>query len=306
MQQADVAVTRLAARQVGLVTRPQVLTAGLSADQLKRRLSSGLLVASQRGVYRLGGAPQSFEQTLLAACLAAGPRAVASHRSAALLWRLRDVEARVLEITVPGGGQPRLRGARVHRTRQLDRFDVTRLGRIPVTRPTRTLLGLAAVAPEVVEGALDDALVRELVTVRALIRFLERTGARGRDGTARLRNLVRQRLDGQAATESALEDAFVRLLREAGLPPPVRQYAIRLPGRPAVRLDFAYPSRRLAVEVDGRRWHSARADVERDRSKSNLLAALGWRLLRFGWSDVRDRRGHLAATVAHLLRAEGA
>ncbi len=73
-----------------------------------------------------------------------------------------------------------------------------------------------------------------------------------------------------------------------------------------MRLDFAYPVERLGLELDGRRWHASRADRERDRSKANLLGALGWRLLRFDWSDVHDHGDEVLRLVAGLACAEGA
>ena len=301
MDRADIAVTRLAARQLGLLTRGQALAAGMSPDQVKRRLASGLLVANQRGVYRLGGAQQTFEQRLLAACLAAGGRAVASHRSAASLWRLRGVKPGVAEITVPGEGKPRLRGVSVHRSARLDRADVTRLGAVPVTRPARTLLDLAAVAPELAEGALDDALVRELVTVGSVTRLLGRVGASGRTGTSLLRELVARRAEGQAPTESPLEDAVVRVLRAHRLPEPERQYVVPLPEGGVVRVDLAYPDVRLGIEADGSVWHSSRKDFLRDRARTNRLVVLGWTLLRYGWADVR-RGDALAAEVSRVRR----
>jgi very-short-patch-repair endonuclease len=196
---------------------------------------------------------------------------------------------------------------RTHATRRLDPVDVARRGAIPLTSPARTLLDLGGVAPpEAVESAMEDALHRRLVARPQLDALLLRLGRPGRPGVATLRAVLAGRDRRAAPTESILEDAFVRLLRQGGLPAPARQYPIRAPGRPPVRLDFAYPVSRVAIELDGRRWHSGRADVERDRTKSNLLAALGWRLLRFGWSDVHDRGAGVVTAVADLLRAEGA
>lgn len=37
------------------------------------------------------------------------------------------------------------------------------------------------------------------------------------------------------------------------------------------------------VEVDGARWHP---DPTPDQARDNALAALGWRVLRFSWSQL--------------------
>ncbi|MDQ6796444.1 MAG: hypothetical protein M3011_00225 [Actinomycetota bacterium] len=161
--------------------------------------------------------PRTVEQDLLAACLAGGTSAVASHRSAAAVFGLRGVGWGQPEITVRGTARPRMHGVILHRS-QLDAADRGRRGAIPVTRPARTLLDLAVVEPAVVEGALDDALVRGLTTLGSLGRMLERSGGPGRAGSDLLRELVAVRSTGQASTESPLEDRLVWLFRGHGLP----------------------------------------------------------------------------------------
>jgi hypothetical protein len=49
----------------------------------------------------LPGFPRTWEQQLMAACLALGPAAVACHRAAAELWKLDGIEPGVIEIYVP-------------------------------------------------------------------------------------------------------------------------------------------------------------------------------------------------------------
>lgn len=277
----------------------------MSRRQLEGALASGALVTVHRGVYRAAGSRRTFEQSVLAACLAA--KGVASHATAATLWEMRGWNTSRVEVTVAGRRQPQLAAVVGHCTRRLEHTDVARRGPIPVTSPGRTLLDLAAVGPPgAVESALEDALHRRLVTADRLEASLSRGVQQGRPGVAMLRAILEGRDGGAAATESVLEDAFLRLLRDAGLPEPERQYEIRLPGRPAIRLDFAYAVERVAFELDGRRWHASKADRERDRFKANALAALGWRLLRFDWSDVHDHGGEVVRIVTGLLRAEGA
>jgi very-short-patch-repair endonuclease len=189
----------------------------------------------------------------------------------------------------------------VHRSTGLGRADTTRHRRIPVTTPARTLLDLGAVAPELVEPAMEDALFRGLVTLSSLRRALERVGVQGRDGTAVLRDLVDRRARGTAPTESPLEDALVALLRRHRLPEPVRQHPVDLGNGRTARVDLAYPAARLVIEADGRRWHSGRADFESDRERGNLLAARGWTVLRFGWDDVRRRGDQVVDAVQRVL-----
>jgi very-short-patch-repair endonuclease len=302
MSNSDSAVHPLAERQHGLVTRAQLRQLGLSDRQITARLRWGLLTPVHRGVLRITAVARSPEQALLAACLAAGVGAVASHRSAAALWELRGIDWPRPELSVPNDRRPSVAGATVHRSAMLGRPDVTRHRRIPVTTPARTLLDLGAAAPELVEPAVEDALLRGLVTLPSLRRALERVGAHGRGGTAVLRDLVAQRARETAPTESPLEDALVALLRRHRLPEPVRQHPVAVGGGRVVRLDLAYPDARVGIEADGRRWHSGRADFQSDRERGNHLAARGWTVLRFGWDDVGRRGDRVADDVRRVLQ----
>lgn len=54
----------------------------------------------------------------------------------------------------------------------------------------------------------------------------------------------------------------------------------RLPVGP-YRLDLAFPRVRLAVECDGKAYHSTPAQLASDQRRSDYLVALGWTVLRF-------------------------
>ena len=293
----DVQLNRLAAGQHSLAHRKQALDLGMTARQIDERVASGLLVPEHRGVYRLAGAPRSGEQVILAACLAAGNGSVASHRSAGVLWALRGIEAVEPESTVPATRLPTLRGVVVHCTDRLERVDVSRRLRNSRHHAARTLLDLGAVAPApVVESALEDALMRRLVTFALLTATLERLGGPRRDGAGVLRALVEERDPATAPTQSMLEDLLFRVVRRGGLPAPVRQYEVA-----GVRLDGAYPHIRLGLEADSRAWHGGRRDVQRNSDKANLLLAHGWRVLHFTLFDLTRRVAYVVGSVGQEL-----
>lgn len=302
MKGPEAAVLALAARQHTVFSRGQALRAGMTARQIELRQASGHLVTIHRAVYGVAGAPPSFERSLMAACLAGA--GVASHRSAAALWRLRGCEPGTVDIVVHRRRRPELAGVVAHTTDRLEAIDVTERLRIPVTTPGRTLLDLGAVADATtVESALEDAVLRDLVSVAWLHRTVERLGEPGRSGAGVLKRLLAERDAATAPTDSMLEDALLRLLRRAGLPDPVRQYLVPVPGHPAVRLDLAYPPLLLGIEADGRLWHSGRADVQRNCAKGNLLVGLGWRVLHFTWADVHRRPAYVVGVVRNEMEA---
>lgn len=175
-QAREQAVARLAARQHGVLTRGQLLQAGLGEDAIDSRLKRGRLRRLHRGVYVLGPTvPEHARET--AGVLACGPGAVSSHRSAAFLWRLLPYPARArgVDVTVAGRNATTRPGITVHRVRELSAVETTTKHGIPVTTPARTLLDLASsVAPRELEQALAEAFARNLTTRPKLLSLVER------------------------------------------------------------------------------------------------------------------------------------
>jgi hypothetical protein len=306
MERHEVRLAELAATQHGLVTAAQAEAGGLSRRAVHRRVASGLLIPVHRGVYRHAATPDSPRTDLMAAVLACGDGAVASHRSAGRLWRLRDVPRWRPEVTVCRTSCPMAPGIVVHRTDTLGHEDVAVVHGIPVTSVARSLLDLGAILPApVLATTAEDACIRHLVTPLDLVATLERLGRPGRRGTSALRTVVR----GIVPTEdldSRLEHDLLRLIRASGAPPPVAQLDALVGGGRRVTFDFAWPHRRIAIEADGRRWHATGRDFERDLARHNAVQAAGWRLYRYGWADVHQRPDRTRADIAGALGLAGA
>lgn len=296
-----VTIDRVAAGQLGLITRRQLLSAGLSASGIDSRVAAGRLFVVHPGVYLVPAAPRSWEQGLLAAWLASGPASAISHVAAGVVWNLERVDAAQPQIVIPHPRRLRLEGVVVHRTRTLERNDLVRRDLIRVTTPTRTIVDLAgALAPDLLEDALDDALRRRLTSVPTLERRLERLGNRGVPGSGVLRRLLRER-SGIRVSDSGLENRFKRRLQRAGLPLPVAQYEVRDERRRLIaRVDFAYPAQRLAIEIDGYGNHSGRKNWESDLARQNRLVVVGWRFLRFTHRDLEAQDGPFGSIEAAL------
>ena len=54
---------------------------------------------------------------------------------------------------------------------------------------------------------------------------------------------------------------------------------------------------RLIVEGDGRRWHTRKADYERDRLRDNEATAHGYAVLRFTYEMLRHSPGDCLDTL---------
>ena len=100
------------ATQYGLVTSTQALKV-MTFARLRHELVVGRLEPVRRAVFRVAGAPESWHQFVLAACLAR-PGTCASFSTAAALWGLPGFDPEGIEITVPGFNRARLEHVIVH------------------------------------------------------------------------------------------------------------------------------------------------------------------------------------------------
>ena len=292
---ASASLATVAHRQHGVFTRRQAIEAGYALGQIDHRVQTNEWVAVDHGVYRAAQTPTSWLQRLMAACLA-GP-AVASHRAAAELWGFPGYATGLIEVTAVRHKRRKPSDVVWHETVRLDERQATVLEGVPVTRPGRTIIDLGAVVDvTTLLHALDDALRRRLTSLQALEAELQRWGDRRR-GSGRVRRAIALRV-GQPIPESILESEFEELVRREGLPIPSRQWTVRGPdGTVIARVDFAYPVARLAIEIDGARYHDDRRDLDRQ----NAIESLGWRVQRFTARHIRYRPTDVAVMIMSAL-----
>lgn len=302
MSSLDAHLVRIAAARHGLVTRSEALAAGATDRLIQVRLDAGRWQHAAASVYRIGGAPVTWHSRLLAACLAAGPEALASHRSAAVLWGIDGFRPGAPEIVTPRHRRSRQPGVRVHESTDLAAARPTVRAGVPVTGAARTLLDLGAVvSADRVGHAVDDARRRRLVTWTDLYGTLVVHARRGRRGVGPFRAVLDGRFGERTVPESRFERLVLVLLEDAGLPVPEPQYEVRDPlGRLVARVDLGYPAQRVAVELDGRH-HLTDAGFEQDRPRQNELELLGWLVLRYTWRFFVERPERLCSEIAAAL-----
>jgi len=283
----------------GLFRSSDALRCGLSTAQLKNRVRWGLAQPVCKGVYRIGGAPSGIRQHLLAGSWRVnGP---ASHRSAAELLGIWDRPASRPELSVQRAGAHEFSGLIVHRSGDLDRSLVIERHGIQATGPARTLVDVGqVVSPAVLEQMVHRAVHLGIVRLQDVVDEYRALSRPGRRGAGPIGELLRSIAPGMAAAESVLEVLILRIIRDAGLPEPVRQFELAVDGR-RVRLDFAYPDQLVFLEGDGFGAHGTRSAFESDRARQNLLVVAGWRPLRFTWRQARFDPHTVSATVAAAL-----
>jgi very-short-patch-repair endonuclease len=298
----DADLAERAELQHGVISRAQAMACGLTASALARRLAAGRVVALHPGVYRWPGTPVTWEQEVVAACLACGPGTVASHRSAAAVWGLLD-RTDLVEVATRRPRCPKPRGVLLHRSTDLDDTHTTVRRGLPVTNPLRTMVDLGAVVGhQAVEDALDRGLGAHLFSVAAVEHLLFDVARPGRRGCGVLRQVLDRRALGAARPDGLLEPRMARLMRSAGFPPAAFQHVVPEAG---ARVDFAYPTIRLAIEVDGFAFHSSSDAMSSDHDRHNRLLAAGWRVVRFTWPDVVRRPQRVTTRLSAVLASLG-
>jgi len=286
-----------AASNHGLLTLADLCELEFSGRRVSRLVAEGILERLHRGVFRLCGAPSSWEQTLLAAVSAPGPARVASHRSALRLWGLRSDDS--IEVTVRYPANCRLPGVIAHRSVDLIDDDITDCNGISVTTVARTLCDAGLIfPPHEVQRLVDHAVAIGLAGRAALMGVRRRVGEHGRNGVVKLESAVDGLPAGAERADSGPEVRLLRLIAEAGLPAPTPQHTVVVENRTR-RIDLSYPSVRLALEYDGNTPHTRVDRFVDDRRRQNALVDIGWTVLRYTNEELRERPW---VTIAQIRR----
>ena len=283
-------IASLADEQLGLVTRRQLAAAVVTDDAIRVRLRDGRLRPLHRGVYAAGHRHLTREALLLAAVLACGPGAVASHRSAGVLWEVRDASRSSVDVTTRSSSRSRNPGIDRHTTRRLAADEVTVRRGVPVTTVERTLADLAClVGVDDLRRTMERADSRYGIDVPRLER-----SARGRAGAPVIRKILADW--SPAPTHRGLEECLLALVQRSGLPEPRVNWPLC-----GLEVDLLWPRARLVVEADSRAFHGTAAAFERDRHRDAVLAAQGHRVLRFTWLQVTRAPAEVVAAIRQAL-----
>jgi hypothetical protein len=285
----DEVIGRLARGAHGVVTRRELLEAGVTAKKIRRRVERGSLIVVHRGVYRAGHLAPGREAHYVAAVKACGDRAVLCGRAAAHLWRLIKGSPPQPEILAPT--KRLVPGVITHRSRTAS-TDVADWRGIPLTSVPRTLVDLASSLPEpALARACHEAGVLYRTTPRQVDELLKRLpNAPGRRKLERV-------LHGEVpVTLSRLESRFLKLLRDVHLPLPITN---RVAG--SHRVDCRWPQHRLTVELDSYRFHNSQHSWHRNRLREREARSRGDEFRRYTSVDVFEEARSMLGELRGLL-----
>ena len=286
-------VARIASARHGVVTRAQLLDAGITRREIGWRVRRGDLIRVHRGVYRVGHWAPSIEATYLAAVLAAGEGALLCGLAAAHLLGLVKGQAPPPEVIAPT--ERRIEGVKTHRSRAAgDGRDATIVRGIPVTTVPRTLVDISSeLSLDELARACHEAGVRYGTTPATVEAALARRP--NGPGTKKLRRVIRGDVH---VTLSTLEARFLELLRNENLPLPITNKPAG--GR---RVDCRWPDHHLTVELDSYRFHNSRHSWEQDRRREREARARGDDFRRYTYGDVFERPALMLRELRYLRPA---
>jgi hypothetical protein len=299
----EVALMELARDQHQVFRRRDAIKCGLSDQQIEDRVAAGRFVALHWGVFTLASAPPSFRRDLMAALLAAGPRAFASGRAAARLHGLPYGIEEIVEITCPRWRRDQHARLIVHeRLRVLD-GDYCVVDGIRCSRAELTLIEIAAVlGPDWAERVFHAIRRERLGTYASMHAMFRRHARRGTPGIAAVRKLLERYEPQSAPTESELETTVLQTIRRLGFPEPETQVVVHdAAGRFVGRADFGYRELRIVILYHSRTWHVTDEDNERDDSQRNAYWRAKWIPIVVRWNDIRAGGQELAGALREAI-----
>jgi hypothetical protein len=289
-------------RSCGHAASREQLLRLLTRNELDHEVAAGYLAAPFPRVYCRPWELDDREVRERAALLSVGRPAVLSHLTALRRWGLTVPDTGDVHVTVPIGRHPlsAAPGLVVHRTRI--RSTARPVGGLLTIDPAYAVVQSWPLVPGIDQRApAIEAVRKRVVTPPALRTAAERAiGMPGRSRLLRLTGLL------DAGCESELEIwGHLGVFAVPGLAHGVPQKIVHVGGR-TYRLDLAFEAERVAVELDGERYHSTREQRERDRRRDAALGTIDWVTLRFSHErlhyDVGGCRRDTLATLAARRR----
>jgi very-short-patch-repair endonuclease len=290
----DREIARVTGKQRTLATAEQLYACGISKRAIEYRLASGRLRVVFRGVYTVAPGELPPFALELAALLAVGDNSFISHRSAAFVWGLRATPPSQVEVSVFGRCCGARKDIRLHRVQKIRQDELCRHEGLWVSSPARAVLEVAADARlDGLAEMVEKGVTERVLTPRKLEAVLARH--RGRRGSARLSEVLGDE-SATTITRSKAEKAFLKLIRDARLPPPETNQRL---GRYVP--DFMWREQRLIVELDSYRFHGGPDAFQNDREKDLVYRDSGFDVLRPTRNHVIHQPARVLVSVVRAL-----
>lgn len=286
----------------GIFTREQAMALGLTQHQFRRGVTQRNWTR-YFGCWILAGSPDTEAARLWCALLRSGswaaitgPTALRIHGLDARPGTQRQsrfgLDADAVYLTVPTGFHSRIPG--VVYLREV-RFPTTvkAVGNLPVVPADRAVVDTIRLlgwqrSKQVMYRALQRGWVTPTTLANATV---ELKGCRGNP------ELRRAAAAANSGSHAESERVAQRILRLAGVGTLTANFEVHDKFGLIGFIDIALVKEKVAVEIDGRAWHSDAHRFQHDRTRQNRLVNAGWTVLRFTWDDLNDRPEYVVQAV---------
>ncbi len=300
MQVDDEHVAFLGQIQRGVISRAQLLSAGMTKRSLQYRIRPG--GEWQRilpGVYLMATGDPSWDQLVAAAQLYGGDGSIITGPAALCFHGISCRDTEIVQVLVaPDRQRANYSYVRLLRTRRMPTH-------YNPSRATRYAPPARSVA-DAVRGIdrLGDArtIVASAVQQRKCTpdQLSGELAARHNKGDGMLRRVLAEVIDGvRSSPEGDLRD----LIRGSGLPAPMFNPDIYLNGVFLARPDAWWPSAAVAVEVDSKQFHLLPEDWQQTMSRHSQMTAAGILVLHISPYQLRTEPGRVLRQIEAALQA---
>jgi hypothetical protein len=292
----DQEMSVLADEQDGVVSLLQLYELGFTYREVQRRVERGVLHQVRRGVYAVGRRKLTVSGELRASLMACGETAFLSGRTALADAGLRSMNLKAIEVTVVARRTPKHPGMTVHRTsKQPHRSEVQTRRGLRISSVPRALIDRASKEkPDELLRLIEEGVRKGVLNFASMEEALERHARR--PGIAKLKDVYGRYRPGPDR-KSGLERSFDAY---AATDPRIPPYEKNVHMGP-YEFDCHWPEHRVVLELDGRSYHRAQEDRDRDNAKDIWVQTHQMRILRV--SDFRweyDRAGAIDDLLALL------
>lgn len=276
-------------QQHGVVTRNQLYQVGVAPRSLYRRIQSGFWVSHGKRVLVLSGTQDGLATRSRIAGLQIG-NSVITGNSALVLRRQASLYAR--ESDEKPWLISRYRASVDARFLRHPDVRWGWLGPWRIATTSHALIDLIRCLPTSEGRNIGyQSLQSGIVTIDALRAASE--ALIGLGGADRLATVLK---DLSSGAHSEAERRLIQLLRQAALVGWAANHRVDLSSGFAI-IDVAFPTSLLAIEVDGRAWHSDSRRFVADRRRQNAIVRQGWTVLRFTWEDLTQRPEYVISEI---------
>jgi hypothetical protein len=290
-------MTRILRANHSVTTLRRLQALGFGEDDVRGLVAHGDLRRVHRGVYADGRTQLTDVGRLHAALLAVGRGAWLCGETGAAVWGLSiGVPARI-EVALVADHTPKHPGLKIRRAAAPPhRSEINNRHGLRVSSVPRLLFESAATGAtqDDLHSLLEAAAGKKLLNVADLAATLDRN--KHHRGIAGVKRAAAAYLP-HPGRKSKLEQSFDRWLnKHPELPTPQRNIHLG-----PWEIDCYWPQQRLALELDGREFHIAAQEFERDRLKDAWLQRNGNRVLRVTWRRWHQDRIGAESDLAALL-----